>query len=200
MKRSCIAIVLGSSMLFAGCGGKASEPPPAAPEVPAARCSGARSCGSPYRGGSCAGSPYRGGRAALAPRTLEVKLEPKSKSKLVGSATLTETDGGVRVVLTVEGISPGDHGAHVHEKGDCSAPDGASAGGHFNPAGHQHGLPAVEQRHLGDPRQHHRRQGRQGHSGHHRPGRQPEAGRSELLCRKGHHRSREEGRRRAAHG
>jgi Cu-Zn family superoxide dismutase len=53
-------------------------------------------------------------------------------------------------VLKVEGISPGDHGAHVHEKGDCSAPDGASAGGHFNPSGHQHGLPAVEQRHLGD--------------------------------------------------
>jgi Cu-Zn family superoxide dismutase len=39
----------------------------------------------------------------------------------------------------------------VHEKGDCSAPDGASAGGHFNPAGHQHALPASNPpRHLGD--------------------------------------------------
>jgi Cu-Zn family superoxide dismutase len=50
----------------------------------------------------------------------------------------------------VEGISPGEHGAHVHEKGDCSAPDGASAGGHFNPAANPHALPSTVPRHLGD--------------------------------------------------
>jgi Cu-Zn family superoxide dismutase len=69
---------------------------------------------------------------------------------LKGKAVLTETEGGVHVLLTLEGVDPGDHGAHVHEKGDCSAADGASAGGHFNPQSHDHGLPGAEKRHLGD--------------------------------------------------
>jgi Cu-Zn family superoxide dismutase len=77
-------------------------------------------------------------------------MEPKSKSKLSGKAVLTETDGGVHIVLNLEGVEPGDHGAHVHEKGDCSAADAASAGGHFNPQSHDHGLPTAEKRHLGD--------------------------------------------------
>ncbi len=82
---------------------------------------------------------------------LQVKLEAKSGSKLSGSAMLMEVDGGVKVTLSVEGVKPGgDHGAHIHEKGDCSAPDGASAGGHFNPAGNDHALPATPKRHLGD--------------------------------------------------
>lgn len=148
MKLSCIALALGTSMWLAGCGGKASEPPaapePPAPEAPPpAEPAPAPEAAPPAEASAAEAAP-------AAPRTIEVKLEPKSNSKLSGTATLTETDGGVRVVLQVEGISPGDHGAHVHEKGDCSAPDGSSAGGHFNPAGHQHGLPAVEQRHLGD--------------------------------------------------
>ncbi|HVZ34010.1 MAG TPA: superoxide dismutase family protein, partial [Polyangiaceae bacterium] len=41
-------------------------------------------------------------------------------------------------------------GIHVHEKGDCSAADGSSAGGHFNPAGAPHALPANAPHHLGD--------------------------------------------------
>jgi Cu-Zn family superoxide dismutase len=84
------------------------------------------------------------------PRTLEVELLAKSGSKLKGKAVLTEVDGGVKVTINVEGVTPGDHGSHVHEKGDCSAADGASAGGHFNPGGHDHGLPEVDHRHLGD--------------------------------------------------
>jgi Cu-Zn family superoxide dismutase len=82
---------------------------------------------------------------------LQVKLEAKSGSKLSGSAMLMEVEGGVKVTLSVEGVTPaGDRGAHVHEKGDCSSPDGKSAGGHFNPAGHDHALPTTEKRHLGD--------------------------------------------------
>ena len=52
--------------------------------------------------------------------------ELKRAVKLTGKAVLTETEGGVHVVLTVEGISPGDHGAHVHDKGDCSSADGST--------------------------------------------------------------------------
>lgn len=88
--------------------------------------------------------------AAPAPITIEVPLQAKSGSKLAGKATFAEVEGGVRVSMMVEGISPGEHGTHVHEKGDCSAPDAASAGGHFNPGGHEHALPGKDQRHLGD--------------------------------------------------
>jgi superoxide dismutase, Cu-Zn family len=84
------------------------------------------------------------------PKTVEVTLQAKSGSKLSGKVTLTEAPEGVKVSLSVEGISPGDHGAHVHEKGDCSAEDGSSAGGHFNPGNHPHALPTGSPRHLGD--------------------------------------------------
>jgi Cu-Zn family superoxide dismutase len=79
-----------------------------------------------------------------------VPIEAKSGSKLSGKAVLTETEGGVHVVLTLDGVEPGEHGAHVHEKGDCSAADGTSAGGHFNPQSKDHGLPGADKRHLGD--------------------------------------------------
>jgi superoxide dismutase, Cu-Zn family len=83
-------------------------------------------------------------------KTIEVAFQPKSGSQLSGKATLTETSEGVKVALALEGLPPGEHGAHVHEKGDCSAPDGASAGGHFNPASNPHALPTGTPRHLGD--------------------------------------------------
>ena len=46
--------------------------------------------------------------------------------------------------------SPGPKGAHIHENGDCSAPDASSAGDHFNPGGHPHARPPDAPRHLGD--------------------------------------------------
>lgn len=60
--------------------------------------------------------------------------------------------GGVRVIANLEGLTPGQHGFHLHEKGDCSAPDATSAGGHYNPAGSPHGAPtaAAASRHMGD--------------------------------------------------
>ena len=60
-------------------------------------------------------------------------------------------DGKVAITAELEGLNPGQqHAMHVHEFGDCSAADGASAGGHFNPEGHEHGLPDKEKRHAGD--------------------------------------------------
>lgn len=58
-------------------------------------------------------------------------------------------DGSVRIRAEVDGLTPGRHGFHIHEFGDCSAPDGASAGGHFNPSGHAHGAPGPAS-HAGD--------------------------------------------------
>lgn len=77
-------------------------------------------------------------------------LLPTQGSNVTGVVKFTKVDGGVRVEAHVEGLTPGVHGFHVHEYGDLSAPDGTSAGGHFNPQGHDHGAPDGDKRHVGD--------------------------------------------------
>ena len=77
-------------------------------------------------------------------------LAPTEGNSVRGVVTFLRTDSGVYVVADVRGLTPGPHGFHVHELGDCSAPDGTSAGGHFNPSGHDHGAPDSEVRHVGD--------------------------------------------------
>jgi Cu-Zn family superoxide dismutase len=71
----------------------------------------------------------------------------------VGLATFTEDADGVTVHLLMEGLSPGEHGWHLHEFGVCE-PDGAepfsSAGGHWNPTTQPHGAPDAAEHHLGD--------------------------------------------------
>ena len=54
------------------------------------------------------------------------------------------------MIAHLEGLPEGEHGFHIHEFGDCSAPDGTSAGGHFNPENNEHGRPGVGTRHIGD--------------------------------------------------
>lgn len=80
------------------------------------------------------------------------KLESKSNSKVWGSVSFRESGGKVTVRADVRGLPPGgQYGFHVHEKGDCGAPDAMSAGGHFNPAGKPHGHPDKSpERHAGD--------------------------------------------------
>jgi Cu-Zn family superoxide dismutase len=82
--------------------------------------------------------------------SIEVPILARSGSKLSGAATFTQVKGGVDVKVQIAGAPPGEIATHVHEMGDCSAPDGSSAGGHFNPGSHPHGLPPTVQRHLGD--------------------------------------------------
>lgn len=86
-----------------------------------------------------------------APATAKATIESKSGSKATGRAVFTELpSGGVKVEIWVENAAPGSHGLHIHEKGDCSAPDGTSAGGHFNAAGNPHAAPTDKARHNGD--------------------------------------------------
>jgi Cu-Zn family superoxide dismutase len=74
-----------------------------------------------------------------------------SGTKVQGRALFTELpEGGVKAEVWIENATPGTHGLHLHEKGDCSAPDAASAGGHFNAAGNPHASPADKARHNGD--------------------------------------------------
>jgi Cu-Zn family superoxide dismutase len=77
-------------------------------------------------------------------------LHPASGSQVMGTVTFTKTDDGVQVVADVTGLTPGKHGFHIHEFGDCSAPDATSAGGHFNPTNDPHAGHDAAKRHEGD--------------------------------------------------
>lgn len=70
---------------------------------------------------------------------LKVALEPKSDSQVKGNAVFTEEDGVVTMVTVLSGLTEGEHAIHLHEKADCSAADGTSAGGHWNPTNQPHG-------------------------------------------------------------
>ncbi|MEI3611648.1 superoxide dismutase family protein [Pseudogracilibacillus sp. SO30301A] len=69
---------------------------------------------------------------------------------MVGRATLSEDPKGVKIKVTLEGLTPGFHGIHIHEIGKCEAPDFKSAGNHLNPEKKKHGLLHPEGPHLGD--------------------------------------------------
>jgi superoxide dismutase, Cu-Zn family len=68
----------------------------------------------------------------------------------VGTATLTQVGGAVRILLEAKGLSPGLHAMHVHAVGKCDPPDFTSAGAHFNPTGKQHGALNPQGSHAGD--------------------------------------------------
>jgi Cu-Zn family superoxide dismutase len=90
------------------------------------------------------------GHHGAAPERAVAVLAPTAGNTASGTVTFEVVDGGVRIVAQVEGLSAGPHGFHIHEFGDCSAADGTSAGGHFNPTGSQHGAPDAAERHIGD--------------------------------------------------
>ncbi len=92
---------------------------------------------------ACAGMEASGPRA-------DATLEPRSGSSVSGTVSFREVGGKVRVEARVAGLTPGEHGFHIHESGDCSAPDAMSAKGHFNPAGKSHGHHGGNDRHAGD--------------------------------------------------
>jgi Cu-Zn family superoxide dismutase len=77
-------------------------------------------------------------------------VQPLGGSKVAGKVVFTKVRDGVEVSAELTGLSPGEHGFHVHEFGDCSMADGTCAGGHFNPDGKPHGAPDAAQRHAGD--------------------------------------------------
>ncbi|HEY8460677.1 MAG TPA: superoxide dismutase family protein [Blastocatellia bacterium] len=77
-------------------------------------------------------------------------LIPTEGNNVRGVVTFTQTGANVKVSARIEGLTPGRHGFHIHEFGDCSSKDGSSAGGHFNPANAPHGAPDAAKRHAGD--------------------------------------------------
>lgn len=74
-----------------------------------------------------------------------------AKNNTVGLATFTQDANGlVRVNVVVEGLTPGLHGIHIHQKGVCLGPSFTSAGEHYNPLGKEHGLNNPKGPHAGD--------------------------------------------------
>ncbi|MBB6598120.1 superoxide dismutase family protein [Luteimonas sp. MC1825] len=86
-----------------------------------------------------------------APASAVAALAATAGNTTAGELRFAAVDGGVHITGQVTGLEPGtEHGFHVHETGDCSAPDGSSAGGHFNPAGTAHGRVGGAAHHAGD--------------------------------------------------
>lgn len=83
---------------------------------------------------------------------LDTELHGAEGSGVTGKVSFTqENDGPLKIVAEVSGVTPGgQHGFHIHETGDCSAPDFTSAGGHFNPTDTVHGSPTDADHHAGD--------------------------------------------------
>jgi len=97
-----------------------------------------------------AGMAWADDAAKAAPLKATCTLSPASGSQVKGWVTFTQMDGYVLVEGDVTGLTPGKHGFHIHDKGDCSAPDATSAGGHFNPTQQKHGAPNSTKSHMGD--------------------------------------------------
>ena len=72
-------------------------------------------------------------------KEIEISLNAKSNSNTSGEVSFTEKDGVVNMEAHIYGLDPGTHAIHLHEKADCSSPDGKSTGGHWNPTFEQHG-------------------------------------------------------------
>ena len=115
---------------------------PVALALAAALLAGCASSGAP--------SPANASAKSTASRAT-VHLAPASGSLVSGTLTLVPMGDGVHITGEVGGLKPGDmRGFHIHEKGDCSAADASTAGGHFNPAAKAHGRSGQGAHHAGD--------------------------------------------------
>lgn len=94
----------------------------------------------------------QGASEQMGPSSATANLESRSGSNVTGTARFTRLDDGqIELTMEIEGATPGTHATHLHEFGDCSAPDASSAGSHWNPTTHPHGQWDHEDgHHLGD--------------------------------------------------
>lgn len=123
-------------LLLAACGRseKSASPPPTPESTPIADTAVVPS--------------LSGGESTL---QKSAELAPTKGNTAKGKVLFSKLpDGRVKVVADFEGLTPGKHGFHIHENGDCGAPDASSAGEHFAPKGQPHGGPEAEHRHAGD--------------------------------------------------
>ncbi|NNF59620.1 MAG: superoxide dismutase family protein [Rhodothermaceae bacterium] len=133
LARLTLGCVLAGSLLLSACAEDTSVDPPPAPEA----------------------EPIEEEAPEEAPEASAL-IRPLDDSGVEGLITFQTTNGGVQVTYALAGLTPGAHGFHVHENGDCDPGDdgtpGGAAGGHFAPQEDPHGAPSAEagQRHVGD--------------------------------------------------
>jgi Cu-Zn family superoxide dismutase len=77
-------------------------------------------------------------------------IHPTKDKSATGKVTFTQEKDGIRIVAKITGLTPGKHGFHIHEFGDCGCPDAQCAGAHYNPTNQPHAGPNNAHRHVGD--------------------------------------------------
>ena len=113
-----------------------------------AACSTAPATSPPPSAGATATA---NANAVSTARSATIMLRPASGSLVSGKLSAQPVAGGVRITGEIGGVARGSaHAIHIHEKGDCSAADATSAGGHFNPAQQPHGRVGSGPHHGGD--------------------------------------------------
>jgi superoxide dismutase, Cu-Zn family len=88
--------------------------------------------------------------ASIVPTRATTAQLNDAQGNFVGTALFTQSPDGVRIYLASQGLEPGEHGIHFHERGECIPPDFMSAGAHFNPTSRSHGLANLQGPHAGD--------------------------------------------------
>jgi len=90
-------------------------------------------------------------KSKLQPKPVEAVMTATAGNSAAGTLVVTAVPDGVHFHGRLTGLPPGStHGFHIHENGDCSAPDASTAGGHFNPTRSEHGDPVGMTHHAGD--------------------------------------------------
>lgn len=166
MKESWKSIALASMLALAagalaGCSDNGEDERPAPVDPTAAERSGTTGAAG---GGAMTPGPQTGtgaqtqtpGTAGTTPsadepvRSAIVTMGPTAGSNVNGELRIEERSDGIWITGNLTGLTPGEHGFHIHEKGDCSAHDASSAGGHFKGGHEKHGAPTDPEHHAGD--------------------------------------------------
>lgn len=77
-------------------------------------------------------------------------IHPTKGNNIKGIVYFEQQHNGLHIIADIEKLTPGLHGFHIHEYGDCACDDALCTGDHFNPTNEPHGGPYSAKRHVGD--------------------------------------------------